>query len=95
MGWDAWWLWVSIGIGLAILEVAVPGFIFLGFALGAIVVGLLLLLGGGLAAWLTGSASMLLLVFALLSVLAWLMLRKLVGVRQGQSRVVEKDINDD
>ncbi len=94
MGWDVWWVWVAVGIVLAILEVAVPGFIFLGFALGAVAVGLILLAGGVMTAWLSGSPAALLLVFALLSVAAWLVLRRAVGVRHGQSRIVDKDIND-
>ena len=95
MGWDVWWVWVAAGIVLAILEVIVPGFIFLGFAIGAVVVGLLLLMGGGIAAWLSGTISMMLLMFALFSVVAWLVLRRVVGVRRSQSKIVRHDINDD
>ena len=95
MGWDVWWVWVAAGIVLAILEVIVPGFIFLGFAIGAVVVGLLLLMGGSIAAWLTGSISMMLLMFALFSVVAWLVLRRVVGVRRSQTKIVRHDINDD
>ena len=94
MGWDIWWLWVAAGIGLAILEVAVTGFIFLGFALGAVIVGLLLLIGGDMAAWLAGSPAVLALLFAVLSVAAWIVLRRAMGIRHGQTRIVEKDIND-
>ncbi len=94
MSLDMWWVWIAAGIVLAILEVVVPGFIFLGFAIGAVVVGLLLLIGGGLAGWLVSSVSILLLMFALFSVVAWLVLRKLVGVRHGQTRIIEHDINE-
>ncbi len=92
MGWDVWWVWMSAGIVLGILEVLAPGFIFLGFAVGAGLVGLLLLIGVG--AWLSSSASLLLLLFAILSIIAWLVLRKVMGVRQNQARIVETDINE-
>jgi membrane protein implicated in regulation of membrane protease activity len=94
MGWGVWWVWVSAGLILAILEMVVPGFIFLGFAVGAVVVGILLALGGGVAAWLTSSISLLLVMFALFSLVAWLVLRRVVGVRRGQTRIVHHDVND-
>ena len=94
-GWDAWWAWMAAGLALAILEVLAPGFIFLGFAIGAGVVGVILLIGGGVAAWLSGSVALLLVVFAALSLIAWLVLRRVVGVRTNQTRYVDRDINDD
>ena len=94
MGWDVWWVWVVGGIVLAILEVFAPGFIFLGFAVGAVVVGFLLALGGSLAAWLSSSVSMMLLVFALCSLVAWLVLRRMEGVRKGQKKLWDTDINE-
>ncbi|WP_328591481.1 NfeD family protein [Marimonas lutisalis] len=95
MMWDVWWAWVAAGICLAILEVFVPGFVFLGFAVGAVVVGILLALGGAIAAWLTSSVSMMALMFAIFSLVAWLVLRKVMGVRKGQIRHWETDINED
>ncbi|MDQ2093907.1 NfeD family protein [Rhodalgimonas zhirmunskyi] len=94
-GWDAWWAWMAAGLALAIFEVLAPGFIFLGFAIGAGVVGVILLIGGGVAAWLSGSVALLLVVFAALSLIAWLVLRRVVGVRTNQTRYVDRDINDD
>ena len=35
MIWATWWIWMIAGLSLAFLEVLVPGYIFLGFALGA------------------------------------------------------------
>ena len=32
-----WWAWVILGFALGVLEIMVPGFIFLGFAIGACV----------------------------------------------------------
>ena len=87
--WGLWWVWVVAGFALGVLEIIVPGFIFLGFAIGAVVVGILV--GIGL---LGGSLPLLLLVFAVASVLAWLLLRQTMGVRQGQVKVWDKDIKD-
>ena len=87
--WGVWWVWVVAGFGLGVLEVIVPGFIFLGFAIGAVVTGLLLLIG------LVGhSLPLLILIFALTSLVAWLALRATIGVRKGQEKIWDKDIND-
>lgn len=87
--WDEWWIWVAAGIVLGILEVLVPGFIFLGFAVGAGVIGLLLALGIAL------SVPQLLVTFGLVSLAAWLVLRRVLGLRQGQVKRVHHDINED
>ncbi|WP_240790279.1 hypothetical protein [Rhodobacter sp. SY28-1] len=83
-----WWAWVILGFALGVLEVLAPGFIFLGFAIGAVVTGVLV--GIGVSA---GPAA-LILIFAVVSVLAWLVLRRVVGVREGQVKVWDRDIND-
>ncbi len=95
MSWDIWWVWVAAGIVLGILEVFAPGFIFLGFAVGAVVVGLLMALSGPVALALTGSLALTLLVFALASLVAWLVLRRMEGVRKGQKKLWDTDINED
>ena len=87
--WTVWWVWVVAGFALGVLEVIVPGFIFVGFAIGAVVTGLLI--------WveLVGhSLPVLLLIFALTSLVAWLALRATIGVRKGQEKIWDKDIND-
>jgi inner membrane protein len=83
-----WWAWVILGFALGVLEVLAPGFIFLGFAIGAVVTGALVGLGvpAGIPA--------LILIFAVVSVIAWLVLRRVVGVREGQVKVWDRDIND-
>ena len=93
--WALWWVWAAAGLILAVLEVIVPGFIFLGFAIGAGITGLVLLVGGPLAVWLSGSLPLLMLVFAVISLVAWIVLRRVVGVRKGQVRVWDRDINED
>lgn len=87
--WQEWWIWMLAGAVLAILEVLIPGFILLGFAIGAALTGLLVLLGV-----LGGSFGTLLFVFGIASLVAWLTLRRLVGVRRGQVKVWDRDIND-
>ncbi len=87
--WQEWWVWMVAGAVLAILEVLIPGFILLGFAIGAGITGVLLWLGV-----LGGSLALLLLVFGVCSLIAWLALRSLVGVRHGQVKIWDRDIND-
>ena len=87
--WMQWWAWLSAALVLATLEVLVPAYIFLGFAIGAGLMGVLMLFGvsaGGLAATLA--------VFAVLSLISWLVLRKVFGLRTGQVKIWERDIND-
>jgi membrane protein implicated in regulation of membrane protease activity len=87
--WTTWWVWVVAGFGLGVLEVLVPGFIFLGFAIAAVLTGVLVGLG-----LLGNSVPLLVLVFAVLSVLTWLGLRRTMGVRPGQMKIWDKDVND-
>lgn len=92
MWWSLWWVWIVGALSLAILEVLVPAQIFLGFAIGAAGVGVALLLGiPGLA----GSVPAMLLLFAVVSLIAWLGVRRAVGVRKGQVKVFEHDINEE
>lgn len=84
-----WWVWLAAALVLAILEVLAPGFIFLGFAIGAALVGVALL--GPLQLL---SVPMLLLVFAALSLMAWLVLRKIFALPKGQVKTFNHDIND-
>ena len=86
---DTWWVWVVFGFALGVLEVLIPGFIFVGFAIGAVLTGALV--GLGLAP--TGVAA-LLLIFAVASLVAWLVLRQTLGVRKGQSKIWDRDINE-
>lgn len=83
-----WWAWVILGFALGVLEVLAPGFIFLGFAIGAVVTGALVGLG------LPAGVPALILIFAVVSVVAWLVLRRVVGVREGQVKIWDRDIND-
>jgi len=86
--WAVWWVWVVAAVALAVLEVLIPGFVFLGFAISAALVGVLV--GFGL---LGSNVPLLALVFAVMALVAWLILRRVVGVTEGQVKVWDKDIN--
>ncbi|ADO41206.1 NfeD family protein [Ketogulonicigenium vulgare] len=82
-----WWAWVCAGVVFAIIEVVVPAFIFLGFAIGAVLTGIVVLLGLTSVPWL-------LLMFALFSLAAYIALRLAFGARKGERRTFRDDIND-
>lgn len=87
--WHEWWPWVAAAVGLGILEMLVPGYIFLGFAVGAAMIGFVLAFGG------TGlSVPVLLVLFALASLVAYLAMRKVFGLRTGQVKIWDRDINE-
>lgn len=89
MIWEIWWAWIAAGLALAILELFAPGYIFLGFAVGALVVGVLVALGLALPlAWL-------LVIFAVVSALAWVGFRAALGTREGQAKTFTHDINEE
>ncbi len=85
--WHLWWVWLAAALGLAILETLAPGFIFLGFAAGAALTALVVLLP-----WQPGLAA-LLAIFAVLSLVSWLVLRRLFRTPDDQTRTFHEDIN--
>ncbi len=87
--WLTWWIWLAAALALGILEVALPGFIFLGFAIGAAVTGVLLMIPG-----LVTGLHVLMLIFAVLSLIAWLVLRRLFSLPHGQVKTFDRDINE-
>ena len=90
--WALWWVWMVGALALAFLEVLAPAQVFLGFAAGAALTGLALLIGiPGLATSLPAT----LLLFAVLSLIAWVAVRRILGVRDGQVKVWDRDINED
>lgn len=86
--WTVWWAWIVLGVVLGVIEIVIPGYIFVGFAIGAGLTGVLVGLG------ISAGLPLLLLIFAILSLLAWLALRRLMGRREGQVKVWDRDIND-
>ncbi len=89
MIWQEWWVWIVGGIALAVLEILAPAFVLLGFSVGALATGVLIAVGV-----LGSSLPVLILVFAVVSLAAWLVLRKVFGLKRGQVKIWEKDIND-
>lgn len=90
-----WWVWIAAGLALAILEVMLPGFLFAGFAVGAVITGGWIGLELPGTAWMAESAVNALVVFAVVSVIAWLGMRQVLGVRKGQMKRIDHDINED
>lgn len=86
-----WWVWAVAALILGILEVLAPAFLLLGFAIGAGVVSILLLIGG--PALVGGTVPMALVIFAVVSLVAWLVLRKVFALKTGQVKSFDTDIN--
>ena len=85
--WHLWWVWLAVAVALTILETVTSGFVFLGFAFGAAVMTIVVLTPAklGLAASLA--------IFALLSLICWLVLRRLFRAPDDQTRIIREDIN--
>jgi membrane protein implicated in regulation of membrane protease activity len=85
---SVWWVWLSAALALATLEVIVPGYIFLGFAVGAAVLALILLVVP------IGSLPLILVIFAVLSLAAYLAMRRVFGLPGEKPKVWDRDINE-
>jgi membrane protein implicated in regulation of membrane protease activity len=94
MEWSDYWVWFAAAIVLGILEVLAPGYILLGFALAAGVMGVGLWMGGGVGAFLATSLPVTLVIFAVISIILWLVMRKVFGSRTGSVKVWDTDINE-
>ncbi|MEM6482450.1 MAG: hypothetical protein AAF922_00820 [Pseudomonadota bacterium] len=84
---DLWWVWLCAALVLAIIEVLLPGFIFLGIAIGAVGMAVLVAVIPGL------SPALMAVLFGSLSLMAWLVLRRVFRARDGAARVIHEDIN--
>ena len=87
--WTLWWVWLAAALALGILEILVPGYVFLGFAIGSLGMALMLANLG-----LEFSFAVSLLIFAFFSLMAWLVLRRVFALPKGQVKIVKDDIND-
>lgn len=85
-----WWIWIVGGMAVLAVTALLPEAILLGFAFGAMITGILLAIGVPLA----NSAPLILVVFATVSLLAWLVLRRVLGIRRGQVKNWTRDINE-
>ncbi len=92
---EIWWVWVAAGLALAIMELFAPGYLFVGFAIGAGLTGAVIGFGLPGAAWLTATPINALTAFAIISLVVWLVLRRVLGVRGGQVKRIDRDINED
>ncbi|MEL6510958.1 MAG: hypothetical protein AAFQ32_14260 [Pseudomonadota bacterium] len=86
-----WWTWAVAALVMGILEIIAPAFVLLGFAIGAGVVAVLLLIGG--PALVGGTVPMAVVIFASVSLVAWLVLRKVFALKTGQVKTFDTDIN--
>jgi membrane protein implicated in regulation of membrane protease activity len=84
-----WWVWICIALALGVVELLAPGFIFLGFGLGALAMAGMVLVAPGI------NIPALLALFAVLSLIAWIILRMGFRKQSSGARIVTKDINDD
>lgn len=83
-----WWVWICIALALGVVELLAPGFIFLGFAIGALIMA-------GIVAFVAGiNVPALLALFAVLSLLAWIGLRLVFRRQSSGARIVTRDINE-
>jgi membrane protein implicated in regulation of membrane protease activity len=83
------WVWIAVALVLAAVELALPGWFFLGAAIATGLMGLALLVG----IW-TGGLPLTLVVTALLTGAIWLALRRIFGSSRGEVRLWTRDIND-
>jgi membrane protein implicated in regulation of membrane protease activity len=87
--WQVWWVWIVVAGVLGVLEMLVPAFVFLGFAVGAALTGVLIGLGV-----LTGGFGAVLAVFAVASLAGWFALRTVFARNHGRPKVWDRDINE-
>ncbi|MQQ07436.1 hypothetical protein GFB49_03135 [Epibacterium sp. SM1979] len=88
--WLVWWVWGIAALALIVIEVLAPGFIALGFGIGAGIIAVLFLVVPDLVV----APSLLVLLFAVLSLAAWLVLRRVFSLPNGQVKTFDHDIND-
>ena len=84
-----WWVWLSAAIALAVLEVLAPGFIVIGFAIGALIMTAVVALFP--TAMMPPAA---LALFTGLSLVAWIVLKRVFKSQSTGARRVTQDIND-
>ena len=84
-----WWVWLSLALILGVVEVLLPGNIFLGFALGALAMVAVVL------ALPMANVALLAAVFAGLSLAAWVLLHFVFRRQSSGAGIVRRDINKD
>ena len=86
-----WWVWMTAAMALGVLEMLIPGFILLGFAIGAAIVSLLLAIGLVYGINVSGLFAL----FAVMSLAAWIGLRRIFKRPNDAPKTFDYDINDD
>ncbi|MEO1139808.1 MAG: hypothetical protein AAFW87_10160 [Pseudomonadota bacterium] len=85
--WSLWWVWLCAALALGILEVLVPSYIFLGIAVGAAIMAGVVVVAPGLG------IAFLMAIFGALSLVSWLVLRRVFRSPDDQTRVIHEDVN--
>ncbi len=85
-----WWVWICAALVLGVVELLAPGFIFLGFAIGALAMAAL----AAVIALPAANVPALLAMFAILSLVAWIVLRVMFLRQSSGARIVTRDINE-
>ncbi len=83
-----WWVWICAALALGVVELLAPGYIFLGFALGALAMAVVVFVMPAT------NVPALLAMFAILSLIGWIILRILFRRQSSGARVVTRDINE-
>lgn len=83
-----WWVWLCAALALALIELVAPASIFLGFALGAL--AMTAVVGVGLFT----NTSVLMALFAGLSLVAWIVLKLVFKNQSSGARIIKRDINE-
>jgi len=88
-GWlGLWWVWLCAALLLGVVELLLPGSIFLGFALGALAMAVIV------ALFALMNVPLMLALFAILSLIAWIGLRLVFRRQSSGARIVTRDINE-
>ena len=83
-----WWVWLAAALVIGLAEVLLPGFIFLGFAIAAVLMSGVVLVAPDLG------APALLAIYGGTAVLCWIGLRVVFKKQSSGARIVTRDIND-
>lgn len=92
--WNQYWVWFALALVLGILEILMPGYILLGFALAGAGIGLIFASGIWPASVMVASLPITLAIFGVVSLGIWLTLRYYFGRRNAQVKIWDKDINE-
>ena len=83
-----WWVWICAALALGVVELLAPGYIFLGFALGALAMAVVVFVMPAT------NVPALLAMFTILSLIGWIILRILFRRQSSGARIVTRDINE-